>query len=271
MAATPVSHEFEDDRTPDPRARVSFIAEMGFHCSFHDDVIVGHSDAPASALLVPGSDVVRPSVMLTLADILIGSLANEAVLPRITMTADLNVRTLHPLAADKPFTGEARVLKSGRTTTLGEATFRSDGDAQPAVLSHGTFIASPRPQDTGFSLRSRGPLHAPPGTMTVPFARRVGCRRVGSGAAEIARRDDLLNPADTLQGGLVALVAEEAACALHDDAVPTALDVRYLSAIRVGPARATAVDLGPVTRVEVRDAGADARLAAVAVVRFREV
>lgn len=268
MAATPLAPDFDDDRTPDPRARVSFIAEMGFHCAFDNDVIVGRSDAPAAALLVPGSDVVRPSVLLTLSDVLIGSLANESVLPRITMTADLNVRALRPLAADRPFTGEARVLKSGRTTTFGEATFRSDGETEPAVLSHGTFIASPRPQDTGFSLRAGGPLARPPGTMTVPFARRVGCRRVEPGLAEIARRDDLLNPADTLQGGLVALVAEEAACSLRDGAVPTALDVRYLSAIRVGPARATAVDLGAATRVEVRDAGADGRLAAIAVVHF---
>lgn len=267
LSARP-SRDFDDDRTPDPRARVSFIAEMGFHCRFEDDRIVGRSDAPAPALLVPGSDVVRPSVLLTLADVLIGSLANEAVLPRITMTADLNARALRPLAADRPFTGEAHVLKSGRTTTFGEATFRSVGDAEPAVLSHGTFIASPRPQDNGFSLRESGPLSRPTGTMTVPFARRVGCRRVAAGVAEIARREDLLNPADTLQGGLVALVAEEAACSLHEHAVPTALDVRYLSAIRVGPARATAADLGSVTRVEVRDAGADARLAAVAVVRF---
>jgi len=44
--------------------------------------------------------------------------------------------------------------------------------------------------------------------------------------------------------------------------------VRYLSAVRVGPARAVAEGLGPVTRVEVRDAGNEDRLAAVAVVRF---
>src|SRR5258708_791236 len=103
------------DVTPDPRARVGFIAEMGFHCVFDGDRMAGHSDAPVPALLLPGTDVVRLSVLLPLADVLIGSLANEAALPRITMTADLNVRVLEPLTSATPFTGEARVLKSGRT------------------------------------------------------------------------------------------------------------------------------------------------------------
>ena len=256
------------DVTPDPRARVRFIAEMGFHCAFDHDRMAGHSDPPAPALLVPGSDVVRPSVLLTLADVLIGSLPNQAALPRITMTADLNVRVLRPLTSATGFTGEARVLKSGRTTTFGEATFAPAGSRVPAVLSHGTFIASPRPQDLGFSLAGGLPPPVPSGGMPVPLAERVGCRVVEPGTAEVHRRDDLLNPADTLQGGLIALVVEEAACSLHPGIAPVDLDVRYLAAVRIGPARASAEDLGPVTRVEVRDAGNDDRLAAVAVVRF---
>jgi acyl-coenzyme A thioesterase PaaI-like protein len=256
------------DVTPDPRGRVGFIAEMGFHCAFDGDRMAGHSAPPADALLVPGTDVVRPSVLLTLADVLIGSLANEAALPRITMTVDLNVRVLQPLTSATGFTGEARVLKSGRTTTFGEATFAPIGSDAPAVLSHGTFIASPRPQDVGFSLAKGLPRPASPGPMRAPLAERVGCRIVEPGMAEVDRRDDLLNPADTLQGGLLALVAEEAACSLSPGVAPTQLDVRYLSAVRIGPARAHAVRLGPLVRAEVRDAGNDNRLAAVAVVGF---
>ena len=42
------------------------------------------------------------------------------------------------------------------------------------------------------------------------------------------------------------------------------LDVRYLSAVRFGPGRATATALGgDLVRVEVRDAGSDDRLAAL--------
>ena len=39
------------DVTPDPRARVRFIAEMGFHCAFDGDRMAGHSAPPADALL----------------------------------------------------------------------------------------------------------------------------------------------------------------------------------------------------------------------------
>ena len=259
------------DVTPDPRARVSFIAEMGFHCAFDGDRMAGRSDPPAAALLIPGTDAVRPAVLLTLADVLIGSLANEAALPRITMTVDLNVRVLRPLTAASGFTGEAQILKSGRTTTFGEATFAPAGSDAPAVLSQGTFIASPRPQDVGFSIPGGIRHFTRPitsGPMRVPLAERVGCRIVEAGVAEVDRRDDPLNPADTLQGGLIALVAEEAACSLHPGKAPVELDVRYLSAVRTGPARARAVDLGGLVRVEVRDAGNGDRLAAVAVVRF---
>jgi acyl-coenzyme A thioesterase PaaI-like protein len=261
--------ERTDDLTPDPRARVRFIAEMGFHCTFDGEgAMAGRSDAPAPALLVPGFDVVRPAVLLTLADVLIGSLANEASLPRVTMTSDLSVTVLRPLTAATGFHGRATILKSGRTTTFGEATFSPEGSSEPAVVSHGTFIASPRPQDVSVSLTGGLGHPAAAGPMPVPLAERVGCARLGRGVAEIHRRDDLLNPADTLQGGLVALVAEEAACTLHPDALPVGLDVRYLSAVRTGPARAVAVDLGPVTRVEVRDVGNRDRLAALAVARF---
>ncbi len=270
-AAMAVDPSQPPDLTPDPRARVSFIAEMGFHCAFDGDRMTGHSDPPSPALLTPGVDAVRPAVLLTLADVLIGSLANEAALPRITMTVDLNVRVLQPITAATGFTGEAQILKSGRTTTFGEATFAPAGSDTPAVLSQGTFIASPRPQDVGFSLASsirHFTRPVTPGPMRVPLAERVGCNVVDAGIAEIDRRDDLLNPADTLQGGLIALVAEEAACSLHPGVSPVELDVRYLSAVRIGAARATATGLGSVVRVDVRDAGNDDRLAAIAVLRF---
>ncbi len=256
------------DVTPDPRGRVTFIAEMGFHSGPDGDRMAGHSEPPAAALLVPGTDVLRTSVLLTLSDVLIGSLANEAALPRITMTVDLNVRVLQPITSASGFTGEARILKSGRTTTFGEATFAAAGSDGPAVLSHGTFIASPRPQDLGFSIATGLPRALAPRPMPQPLAERVGCRVVETGVAEVDRREDLLNPADTLQGGLLALVAEEAACSLHPGLAPVELDVRYLSAVRIGPARARAAQLGPIVRVEIRDAGNDDRLAAVAAVRF---
>ena len=49
------------------------------------------------------------------------------------------------------------------------------------------------------------------------------------------------------------------------------LEVRYLSTVRIGPARASAIEMGgPVVRVEVRDVGQSDRLAALIMARTRD-
>ena len=50
-------------------------------------------------LCVPEAGVLRPSMMITWADVLCGSLANVYALPRITMTVDLDVRVVRPVPA----------------------------------------------------------------------------------------------------------------------------------------------------------------------------
>jgi acyl-coenzyme A thioesterase PaaI-like protein len=75
-----------------------------------------------------------------------------------------------------------------------------------------------------------------------------------------------MQPAGTIQGGAVALLVELAAASLADRPV-TSLQIRYLSAVRGGPARTSAHALNADTvRVEVRDAGSADRLTAVAIV-----
>jgi acyl-coenzyme A thioesterase PaaI-like protein len=75
-------------------------------------------------------------------------------------------------------------------------------------------------------------------------------------------------PAGTLQGGVVALLAELAAESLTRSRVLD-LEVRYLSAVRVGPARTSAVALDDHTvRVEIRDPGNDDRLTTVVMARM---
>jgi acyl-coenzyme A thioesterase PaaI-like protein len=65
----------------------------------------------------------------------------------------------------------------------------------------------------------------------------------------------------------VALLGELAAESLTQRPVLD-LDIRYLSAVRKGPGRATAVSLGGgLVRAEVRDVGMDNRLAALVTAR----
>lgn len=210
--------------------------------------------------------VIRLSVLLTWADILTGSLANEFTLPSVCMTVDLDVRVLRAVPVGAEIVGHGRILKTGRTVTVGETTFVVDDE--PVAVSFASFVASPRPQDVAVSA-VRGEHRVPdrpPTAPPAPVAELLGARVVAPGVVEAARHERILNWADTVQGGAVAALAEESALSLGGTAVPNELGIRYLTSVRDGPMRATARTLGAWTRVEVVDAGRD-RLVAVAILR----
>jgi acyl-coenzyme A thioesterase PaaI-like protein len=86
--------------------------------------------------------------------------------------------------------------------------------------------------------------------------------------AELPRSDDGLNSSNTLNGGLIALVTEEAALSLSPGATLSSLSLRYLRPIRVGPAVASAQARSGLGQIEVRDAGNDNRLSVLATARY---
>ncbi len=105
------------------------------------------------------------------------------------------------------------------------------------------------------------------GTMEKPFPEHVGAYVIEPGVTEIERTPFVMQAAGSVQGGAVALLGELAAESLTGLPVMD-LDVRYLSAVRVGPGRATATELGRgLVRVEVRDRGRDDRRIALALAR----
>jgi acyl-coenzyme A thioesterase PaaI-like protein len=253
---------------PPPPNEVGFTSELGL--AVHGDVEELRGSATIHPeLCVPEAGVLRPSVLLTWADILIGSLANEHTLPRICMTVDLGVRVVRPIPAGAELHARGQLLKAGRTLTFGETTFTIAGSDDVAAVALGTFVASPRPQDVSTSfVQGDRPLAGrevvdPP----APVSEMLGSRVVGPGVVEVPRHDRVLNWADTVQGGAVAACAEEAVLALGGGLSPTELEIRYLGAVREGPMRATATRLGPWARVEVVDTGNDGRPVAIAAAR----
>jgi acyl-coenzyme A thioesterase PaaI-like protein len=245
-----------------------FTAELGLTVEVEGDALVGRAEV-VPELCVPEAGVLRPSVLLSWADTLAGSLATERTLPRVCMTVDLNVRVTHALPIGTEVTAVGRVLKTGRTLTFAEATFNVSGDDAPAALVLGTFVASPRPEDVADSFVSRVTTerrrsNKPPSQAITEL---LGGRVVAPGVVEADRHPRILNWVQTVQGGAVALLAEEAALSLVGAPVPTELEVRYLRTVRVGPMRATAQAMGAFTRVDVVDVGNDDRLAAVAIAR----
>ena len=156
------------------------------------------------------------------------------------------------------------MIKRGRSTVATEVRFLGADTDQLVALGYLTFMASPRPEDASPPVPKGMHVH---GTLAEDFAEGIGVDHRGPGIVEVARRPFVVQAAGSLQGGVVALLGEKAAESLAGRPVID-LDVRFLSAIRVGPGRATASWLGDdVIRVEIRDAGMNDRLAALTIAR----
>jgi len=218
-------------------------------------------------LCIPGTDRIRSSVMACWTDIVGGSEANRLAGGRVALTADLTIRLLAPPVANAVVIS-SRVLKAGRTTIFCEARLTNERGATFAV-SHMTFQTSPRTEDViggdGLPGLSRPAEPATP-SYPVPFFDFLGLRRAASAVVELDRRPPVMNPAATLQGGALAALIEAAA---EDVCGPVGeMEIHYLSAVRIGPGRASAAALGAdgLTRVEVSDPGNQGRLATLGLV-----
>jgi acyl-coenzyme A thioesterase PaaI-like protein len=241
------------------------IPNLGFRQRLEGDEMHGEIEI-SDVIRIPGTSMIRPAVIAKLADVATGALAHRTTVPRIALTVDLAVHTL-----GVPESGRlamvARLVKAGRTTIIGEARFIEPGCLRPVAIAHATFTPSPRPQDV--QAEARGPV---PGQeqRTGAYAEQVGVRIVRQGVAEVDHHPAILQGTGTIQGGVIALLGELAAESQKAMAV-VSLEVRYLSTVRVGPARATATEMGgTVVRVEVCDAGQSDRLAALIMARTRD-
>jgi acyl-coenzyme A thioesterase PaaI-like protein len=104
--------------------------------------------------------------------------------------------------------------------------------------------------------------------LDVPFAERAGCVVTEPGVAVMPRSPEGLNASNTINGGLLALAAEEAVLSLSPGATLASMGIRYLRPARVGPAVAAATVRNGLGIVEVRDAGTDNRLAVLVTTRI---
>jgi uncharacterized protein (TIGR00369 family) len=254
-----------------------FIGELGFTHELEEGIGRGWAwNVPE--LCVPGTEFPHISVMLTLSDIVTGILASVATAPQIAVTVDFRVRVLRapPLGA---YEMDGRILRTGRTLTVGESTFVAPGDASPFAMAVGTFVGSPRPDDVRPEGFDDPPVQHERPTISMPFHERVAFVELEPGVGEVPLRPDLTNATGTIQGGVTALLGEMAAHTLASSAagrtfVVDDLDVRYLRAARVGPARSSARllqldDQRATVAVEVRDAGMDDRLVAYVTAQCR--
>jgi acyl-coenzyme A thioesterase PaaI-like protein len=247
----------------DPR-QPHIISELGLRVVQDGDQVIGTARLQPE-LNVPGTTCLRTSVLAMWGDIVCGMLVALQTAPRVPVTLDLTVELVTaPIDLDE-IQLAARIVKAGRSAITTEYDVL-DGDGRligqggaAFMLTPDVSLVLPDNDDTLAAMAERAP------SLTRPYAERANCERVSPGLASLPHTHETGNAAGTLQGGLIALVTEEAALSLApENSTLISMGLRYLRPARIGPAVATASRNGNLSRVEVRDAGSDDRLCVVA-------
>ena len=244
--------------------RHHLLAELGF-TSRQVGGELHATGAIAPSMHVPGTSLLRTSILATWADMIGGTLTMRAITPRAPVTLELDVHLHRPPPSAGRRRAVGRIAKTGRSVTVIEVDFL-DEHGETFGFSGSSFMAAP---DSSITLPLPASIDRPPRepTMTLPLADRAGCKREQPGTAVLPRTEDGLNGVGTIHGGLLALAAEEAVLSLAPGATLGSLGLRYLQPVRVGPAVATATLSAGLGRVELRDSGRDDRLAVTATTR----
>lgn len=251
------------DTVPDTGAAArTFLHDLEFDYEATGDGMRG------SLTLTPqmmASEADRPvlAVLASVADVFTGMPISIRHPRTVALTVDLVLRLLRPIPVGR-YAIESTVVKHGRTVSVAEATI---SDHRRAVAHcWATFVPFTMPEDLPApSARSR---IGEGGGLRQPFLDALGIRVHAPGTATVDKRAYTLQPAGTIQGGVVCGLVEAAAGSILGQPLND-IDVRFLATVRHGPGRATAVRLDERTaRVTVVDAGADdERTTAVAIAR----
>ncbi len=231
------------------------LSELGFSVHRAGDGLTG-SAAIVPQMWVPGTAALRTSILAIWADTLTGLLSVDVIRPRVPVTLQLEVHVYRPLIDVFEIRAEARRVKQGKTVVVSAVDFFDECQV-PLATATGLFMVNADPSVTlppGMDIveslaEARGPLQ-------MDFAELVGCRRTEPGRVSLDRRADGLNASGTVNGGLLALLVEEAALSAQEPRTSLAMmTLRYLRPVRLGPAAATAVVSGGLAEVTVVDHG----------------
>jgi acyl-coenzyme A thioesterase PaaI-like protein len=213
--------------------------------------------------------VVRASVLAFVIDVVAGIPLDQDV-DVWTLTSDMSVR-MRPMPAPERIDATNTILRQGRRTATCLVELRTDRGAPIATGAIG-FAKVPRkatdPPKPNVPIGHIPLLFRHPATLDRPLRQEAGIEVVDAaqGVVQVVVKPELRNPAGTLQGAMVALVAEAATEDLlttrfASPVVVTELDLRYLRQAHVGPVRTRCRLLGggmdaPV-QVELIDTSTD--------------
>jgi acyl-coenzyme A thioesterase PaaI-like protein len=240
------------------------LSELGFAVRGAGEELHG-SAAITPEMSVPGTSVLRASILAMWTDMLAGLLAAQAMAPSVPVTLELDVQLYRPVPASGTVRGVGRTIKRGKSVFVASADFMwNEGDSIATATA--SFMPAP---DPAAKLPEQLSIDTTPPQLLLgmPLAQRAGCERRQPGVAVLPRSGDGLNSSRTVNGGLIALAAEEAALSLSPKETLCSLGLRYLQPVRIGPLVAAATVRNGLGRVELRDAGHANRLSALATTR----
>jgi acyl-coenzyme A thioesterase PaaI-like protein len=170
-----------------------------------------------------------------------------------SLTSDMSVR-MRPIPAPARIVATGRILREGRRSVTSAVELVSDAGDLVATGAIGFARVPRRPTDPPkprFTLDSVVEMFGRTGRLDRPLREAAGIESVdaAAGVVRVELTSDIRNPAGTLQGAMVALVAESAvedllAARFGVDAVVTDLDLRYLAQTQAGPVRTSCRLLG---------------------------
>ncbi len=258
------SLKHETDAEHEPTEVRHVLSEVGWNVRPLGDEMHGEAQVTPE-LCTPGLGHLRTSVLAAWADHLMGLLAARAMSPRVPVTLELDVHLHRPAPGSGRIRGRARTLKAGRSVFATSVEFLTDADGCIA-LGSGSFMLAGDP-DVRLPRLLSIDRAAQPARLEVPLAERAGCERHAPGVAVLPRRADALNSSNTVNGGLIALAAEEAVLSLARDTTLCSLALRYLRPVRSGPAVARARLSDGLAWVDVFDEGNENRLSVTVIAR----
>ena len=209
------------------------------------------SVAVTEALSVGG--VVRPSVLMLLADMVVG-MRLDPLFDEWTYTTDFSIRmTGRPTPPGASVRAVSKVLRHGRRLLIEEVDYVDDRGERIAYAQI-TFMRQPlRPGEVKPELDDikRGMMSDTVPPLVTPLVDAAGIEVVDAvaGAVSMVARDDLRRSGGFVQGAMMSLLGEVSAQALAEAhhghaAVVSEMDIRYLIGGRTGPLVADAEWVG---------------------------
>jgi acyl-coenzyme A thioesterase PaaI-like protein len=196
--------------------------------------------------------VVRASVLSFMIDAVAGIVLDTDP-TAWTLTTDMSVR-MRPALAPRTIHTRSTILRQGRRSATAMVDLVTD-DSTPVATGAIGFAKVPRregdPPKPAVTLERITAIFDGSNPLTRPLRDEAGIEVLDAaqGVVEVQVIPELRNPAGTLQGAMVALVAEAAGEELVSArfgvaALVTELDLRYLAQTGAGPVRTEATLLG---------------------------